>query len=345
MARKSRCRELGVLAGLVVLIGAACSSGGGEASASPLEAVIGQDLLGDLDGQQDRYLAEAEAAQGRVASCMREAGFDYTPQDFGALESFSSGSDGLVPGEEEWVRRYGFGVSTLYFSQAQVGSGLVGYEDRFDEGDAAVDPNLQYYDGLTEAEQRAYDFALYGDESEAGDGGAGVGGCFGEAGDIGTDDATMRFFDEFGDEILEMFERMEADPRAQAFEQTVVECVRDRGFAFTDQEAAITVIEDRLADAALDPFDIGAISQEEFDALSGEEQMAYLDRADPELSDADKAVLGQIQTDEIDLAVAVFDCGGSPAERAALFDELRRDYEQQFVEANADRLDGFTGQG
>ncbi|MEM8924881.1 MAG: hypothetical protein AAGD35_15360 [Actinomycetota bacterium] len=343
----------------------ACGDGGSDtAGPSPIEEILGEDVFGfgDPEDFEARMVAEERERQEVIATCMQAEGFEYTPVDPSQFFGFG-GEDGLEPGSDEWVARYGFGVSTQEYGQSQVGPDLVGFDDSFIQNlDADSDPNSTYYQSLPEADRKAYDEALYGGddafptfddtlseeeiEAEMENFDFQPQGCQGEAFSAGN--SAFAFYDAFGDDLEEMFERIEADPRVLEAEQKVADCVAERGLTFTGFDDAEDAIREELEqiDGPSGPF--GAMTEDdiaEFEEMSEEEQEAFFNQGPPELSDADKQLLGDIQTREIELATAASDCGGSQQDQLALFQELRIEYEQEFVDANADRLAEFSEGG
>lgn len=115
-------------------------------------------------GLSDReFVQTVEKVEALIAQCMREHGFIYVPADhktvsrgMGAVMSFP----GLT--EEEFIAKYGFGISTLYtgtppqltegYSPARVGLG---------------ERNVQIYKNLSPADQVAYNHALLGENTDA----------------------------------------------------------------------------------------------------------------------------------------------------------------------------------
>jgi hypothetical protein len=89
---------------------------------------------------------------------MREQGFQYIAADHNTVRA-GMAADKSMPGlsEEEFVSKYGFGVSTLYTGEPpQLSTGYspakVGLGER----------NVQYFKSLSPADQSAYNFALLG---------------------------------------------------------------------------------------------------------------------------------------------------------------------------------------
>jgi hypothetical protein len=112
-------------------------------------------------GMSPRELVQAiEKTEELIARCMREQGFQYIAADHKTVRAGMS-ADKQLPGlsEEEFVSRYGFGVSTFYtglppqlstgYSPARVGLG---------------ERNVQIFRKLSPADQVAYNRALLGDD-------------------------------------------------------------------------------------------------------------------------------------------------------------------------------------
>lgn len=111
-----------------------------------------------------RELVQAiEKTEELIARCMREQGFQYFAVDNETVRS-GMAADKRLPGlsEEEFVNRYGFGLSTFYtglppqlttgYSPARVGLG---------------ERNVQIFRALSPAGQVAYNRALLGDTLSA----------------------------------------------------------------------------------------------------------------------------------------------------------------------------------
>jgi hypothetical protein len=104
-----------------------------------------------------------EKVEGLIAQCMREQGFEYVAADYSTVRK-GMNADKSLPGlsEEEFIDKYGFGISTLYtgnppqlaegYSPAQVGLGQ---------------RNVQIYKNLSPADQVAYNRALLGENTDA----------------------------------------------------------------------------------------------------------------------------------------------------------------------------------
>ena len=112
-------------------------------------------------GMSPRELIQAiEKTEQLIARCMADQGFQYVAADHNTVRAGMS-ADKSLPGlsEEEFVSRYGFGVSTFYtglppqlstgYSPARVGLG---------------ERNVQIFRKLSPADQVAYNRTLLGEE-------------------------------------------------------------------------------------------------------------------------------------------------------------------------------------
>lgn len=356
-----------ILAVIAVAVCAGCgdsetdAGSSGEDYESPLaEYMPGFGFSGDPEDMEAQMLDQQRLVNEQVVECMAAEGFEWIPDDESMMFSGLSGdSEGLEYGSDEWVAKYGFGISTQMFPQEVVGPDLVGMDETMfgGPGDDYEDPNAEYLATLSEAETEAYNEALYGtdtgpeiDESmseeeideafrewEANNEPT---GCMNIAQEemFGGQD----FFLEFGNELEGMWERVESDPRIVEANAQIAECVADKGLSFTSLQDANEDIWERVEPMQEELF--GAmeeitISDEEAEAMSPEELEAMY--APDELSDDAKAQLAEIQAEEIELAVAVQDCGGGYSQQQELYQEILFDIETRFVEENEDRLEEF----
>lgn len=153
-----------VIAALTALTLAACDGGGGDgggeetSSAAPSEGLTSEDsplnqmfaefeAFSDLASEDSqRYYDDLNRKiEEAVATCMSEQGFDYTPSGVDASEVLALGAD---LSEQEYAAQYGYGIV------AQVELVGVGTD---------ADPNAEAVAAMSEAEQAAWNEALYGD--------------------------------------------------------------------------------------------------------------------------------------------------------------------------------------
>lgn len=343
---------------------------------SPIQDFLGVDNA-DFDSEdfQAQFVEEERAAQEGTATCMRELGWEYEPVNSSESSlSFETVDDeGLEYGSDEWIERYGLGISTQAFAQSQVGPGLVGYDDGSDQiadvqVDDSEDPNQDYVNGLSESEQQAYYTDLYGESPEI-DGtlteeeqqalwdNYEASGCYNDAYAEATGGIEQDFFEEFGSELEELYERVNADPRVVAEQQVFVDCIADAGHTITANEGPweqfykmfddeLQPIYDAQASASVDPFegvDTDSMSEEEINEI-----LESFNFAGPELTADQLATLAALQERERALAADVLACepgwftGASTSE---IFFEVLTEYEQEFVDANAGRLGELEGSG
>ncbi len=104
-----------------------------------------------------------EKVEALISKCMRDHGFQYVAVDYITVRN-GMAADKIMPGlsEEEFITRYGFGVSTMYTGQPpQLATGYspakVGLGER----------NVQIYKNLSPADQVAYNRSLLGENTDA----------------------------------------------------------------------------------------------------------------------------------------------------------------------------------
>ena len=157
-----------------------------------------------------------------------------------------------------------------------------------------------------------------------------------------------RFYETFGDQLDDLFLQVEADPRIVAATTEISACVADRGLVFDGDMSSVyerfsqrvsqigggnPFGEDPFAEAGLDP---ETMTEDEINDF-------FENLGPPRLSAEDAALLGEIQAEEIELALAVNDCGGGPRDMNGLFNEVRIEIEREFLANNAEALEAFAG--
>ena len=110
-------------------------------------------------GLTQRELVQAiETVEAAIAKCMRDQGFTYVPADYATVRKGMT-SDKSIPGmsDEEFVQKYGWGISTLYDGRPpQLAEG-------YSPGREGLGPrNVEIYRKLSPADQVAYNRALLG---------------------------------------------------------------------------------------------------------------------------------------------------------------------------------------
>lgn len=108
---------------------------------------------------QKELVASVEKVEGLISKCMREQGFAYMAVDYNTVRK-GMAADKTLPGvsEEDFVSKYGFGVSTLYTGQPPQ------LADGYSPGKVALgERNVENYKKLSAADQVAYNRALFGE--------------------------------------------------------------------------------------------------------------------------------------------------------------------------------------
>jgi hypothetical protein len=368
----SRQARIGAALLAAALAVAACgSSETTEASdvGSPLAEFLGQDSFIDFSADpeeaQARFAEEQRQREEIIAACMKREGFEYIAPDPESIDIFGSEGE-FAYDSREYAAKYGFGITTERFSQEEVGPDLVGYDNSRFEDAEIDDPNQEILEGMDEATLDAYYEALYGDDSsfpsfdpetmsdeeleELENQIYEPQGCEGEAWNDGASANANAFYRDFSDEITEMYEAIEDDPRIAAKEEEITSCVADKGLEFGGfDEDLWSAYEDELneIDQMIGGFPGENLTEEDFAAMS-EDELDALFNQPREFSDEAKAKLAALQAEETELAVVVWDCGGSfglDSEMATLYQEVVAEYEQRFLDENADQLAEYKAEG
>ncbi len=132
---------------------------GGETEEKPAEQPGKEEF-----GLTTKALVQAvERVEALIAEYMREEGFEYVAVDYKTVRR-GMAADKSLPGvsEEEFIAKYGFGVSTLYTGAApQLTEGYC--PGRVGLGEK----NVQIYKNLSPADQVAYNRSLFGENTDA----------------------------------------------------------------------------------------------------------------------------------------------------------------------------------
>lgn len=302
---------------------------------------------GDPDEQQALQRQQDAEIQESIRSCMAEEGFDYIPVTY-PEQSFDFEFD-----QREFVETQGFGISTWYFQEEEFFGG---------EEDFFIDPNQDMVEAMSDGEREAYYEALYGDQSnyeptydeETGEEifefeGFGS-GCDGQAYEAiyGQTDAV---YSEFGPELEEMFARVESDPRIVEMQAGWSSCMAAAGYEFDDQEDMYDwlftdfqqQVDEVIGQVFVDPFEGWSQSEiDEFFASKTDEEIEAFFRESEQQSraDVDEVALGELNKQEIAMAIADFDCFEGFEE---IYAEVSAEYEADFVRENRTRLDELRG--
>jgi hypothetical protein len=246
MARLSTARRTTAAAMLLTgtLALAACGSDeptADTASEGPLTEFFA-DVYGDYD--EDQAQAEQMEIEEAVARCMVDEGFEYKPVDQSAMSYSSSPMD---EDPEEYAAEYGYGFSVPMEPSAEEQAAM----------DEWVDPNQEYVEAMSEAEQTAYYAALYGDQAfmeydedaEMPEYDPATAGCQGAADlEVRGDQNALYESEEmlaFNEATTQLYEDVAADPRLGEADAAWAGCMADAGFAeySTPQEAMDAMME------------------------------------------------------------------------------------------------------
>ncbi|HKY76433.1 MAG TPA: hypothetical protein VJS45_09845, partial [Acidimicrobiia bacterium] len=143
MGRSSRVL---VAVGLACALAGLAGCGGDEADAARNDESLEEQIGIDDDGIR----LKQTSAENLIRDCMKTEGFDYVPQDPAGQEAALL--DGREMSKEDFEKQYGYGITTLY-------------EQR--QKQAVAGPNRAIRNSLSEADRKAYDEALYGDDPTA----------------------------------------------------------------------------------------------------------------------------------------------------------------------------------
>jgi hypothetical protein len=101
-----------------------------------------------LGFDQAGIMARQSRVEAKIRDCMKAQGFDYVPVDPFAQRAAVTGATRLS--DEDFLKQFGYGISTLW-----------------GRGGATADPNERVRSSLGPADRRAYDRALWGENSGA----------------------------------------------------------------------------------------------------------------------------------------------------------------------------------
>lgn len=228
--------------------------------ADPDELDLGDDGELSLDdfipgariwNEETDFRAQEMEIQQSIAECMAAEGFDYIPY----VPAEVGGGFGFEEFDhEEYVKTYGFGVSTMVLQEEMF---------VFDEEDDAwaKDPNNEIVEAMDEFELEEYYRVLHGGEPDI------IAntppeeleamseeelmefydeaylnwmpdGCWNEAYDeiYGGGGADMAFWEEFGEDFDDYFSRAESDPRIVEAQSGWSACMAEKGHDYANQD-------------------------------------------------------------------------------------------------------------
>ena len=165
-----------IAAATIALTGCAGTVNGGDGKLdwddSPLQKYLAAVFSGGLspdatpEEQQAYYAEQQRKTEELVAKCMTEQGFEYIPNNpqVDTPIPVDGGEEKWRPDDRDWVEKYGYGAINNPWQEEGGGPGI----DPMPEPTPHTDPNQAYYESLSEAEQQAYQEALYGKPQEGG---------------------------------------------------------------------------------------------------------------------------------------------------------------------------------
>ena len=326
--------RLRLTAVLVAMIGVAAACGGssseeaGDGSddnggdATSLSAFFGFDP-NDPDASAARQRRLDMRIEELLAGCMANQGFEYVP----AVRPIDEAT--FAFDEEEYARELGFGITTT------------DYSTRADDG--WVNPNEAIVKELSPSESEAYDAALYGDDSTANDGSepdASDIALFGEGcrGDANREvfGSMDEVFNELNPLLEDMYSRMDSDPRMVEATEEWKSCMADRGYAYqtTDElwREGVSDISNRYYELIGDRNPFAGWSEDELNAFASQSDAAiedfYQEFQMESSQNVDQDALAALKQEELDLAVANYECGTSQREAR---EEVSEEIESQFI--------------
>lgn len=321
------------------------------------------------------FRAQEIEAQQKIAECMAAEGFEYipfTPSDVGGGFVFDEFD------EAEYVKTYGFGVSTWVLQEEE----MFGEEG---EDPWANDPNQAIVDAMDEFEREEYYRVLYGgepdiimntppeeieamteeemmafyDEAYANwvpD------GCQNKAYEelYGGGESDMAFWEEFGEDFEDMYARAEADPRIAEANAGWSACMADKGYDWATQEdmyayfwgteSAGTWIEGEFQQRVNE---VITWPEPEFGEFVGDGTVSVattIAGGGGEGEEGEWEYYGPVYDieelqplidEEIAIATANYECS---RDMQNLWEEVYKDIERQFIDENLDRLLAFKEQ-
>ena len=276
-----------------------------KAEDSPLTKYLANLSLGPgpdatKEEQQAYYDEQQKKTEQLVAECMKKEGFEYKPNTTTSVTVGGTEENPWKPDDREWVKQYGYGSVNF-----------PGKDDAPVEeptGTEQVDPNQEYLASLTEAEQQAYNEALYGgqaataeptdaeptDEAQTWD--WTKQGCYGAAQHevMGDQPYEKAEFKPLIDALQKFYEGLPTNTEYSALDSEWVACMDTAGHTgFKTQSEASNSIYDL----------VNKYYEEAYPADGGEET-----EMDPNLGTLKDPAFAEIGKKEVELALADLDC-------------------------------------
>lgn len=302
-------------------------SGADEMSATEITSLLfGKSVDITASATQARREDEGRERERIIGECMAAQGFDYLPAP--NLEVIQPPEEGTDPTSREHAEKYGFGAGGAVIVVSGYGA----------------DPNTEYVASLSPSARDAYEVALRGDlpDIDAPEDAdpqavrdmypelATPQGCEGEAFRQLTSGRVDQVRRELVDELTELTERVDADPRIVNAKAAWARCMAGKGHAYRTIDAMYDDIDERRSPSPRegagdgpDPETGGA----EIDAGAG---------LDSNNGPALSLVLVEADAYESNVAVDNWDCGGTT--QFLLYNEVFAEYSDRFIAENLDAI-------
>jgi hypothetical protein len=293
-----------------------------------IQMVAGQSAPTEEERQKEREV------QDKVKECMTAEGFEYYSDGSDAEGSSNPWEEAYSLPKDEFVEKYGYGVSTLAFA---------------DDDDSSDGPNEQYVDSLSDEAAEEYWQALHGE-----DGGARAVIVDGEDADESatagpSDDADFGCYGEASEEVYGKFDERN-DPFSE--NESLMEDLFQLAQRIDDDPQvaeAAAAWSDCMADAGYSDFDGDDIGEPEATVFQRMEEIGGFGNTAPgdnpgddPGAEPDPDDLKELQEYELDIAQADYTCKEEHYNDAA--DKVRWKLEEEFVEQHKDELEQLRDQ-
>lgn len=313
-------RKWAVVITAAALLATGCAEDGeGEAAADDesLQGFLGMPDGSDPEAMEAQWAEQQLEREEHIAECMAEQGFEYVPREQPTGSISSHPREDMS--EDEFREEYGFGISTV---EREEMSGAV--------DDASEDPNFAIQEDMDEAEREAYQEALHGEQpDEEGSGEWEPGGCQQEAQEAAGGTATQ-LQAELGDELQQMYERVQADPRITEAEEGWAACMRDAGWEFSERFEVHQHLSEQMNE----------LRQGAYDDMPDFDPSEEPSEEPPEPPEPDPDALAELQAEELELAEIDWECTVEHlGEDYRVMQDVQAEYERDFIEEHRDVLE------
>lgn len=266
------------------------------------------DVLWDFPSTED-FVADKLEIEEEVASCMAERGFPHTPKpaEYYEEEQTAPPTD-LEPGSREDTAVNGYGIYRTAEERAAEDAEYARIEES--------DPNRAYTDSLSEAQRLAYDTALYGFSGEDGQ----------PVGEPGCAAALIGMAE--GPPTLEERNKPLTDAIDRLYQETIL---RDADILKLDAEWS-QCMAGQGQPGLSDP-------EAAFDAV----RAIFPDAAQGQIESADEGRIVTARAQEVEIALADFDCRVEVDYDSRYQDATIR-LEEEFLAQNRAKLDAMMAE-